>query len=380
MKTSRYSQIAADKPNSYNLETNVKDYPGYSSITDKISVMYEEDGASEIALEPQNFNVKNQIEYVDFTLNDTTNKYWTYKGLNFVSLKHLLSVCIDTAIAGGVQLQSVRRNFDLKDIWGFTTTDDTENPVIVGRSLSLQAMSYTLSHSFPNIKLVSRKHNGYKIDPYEKGLQVINPPDDILVPLKNILIWIDPLDAEYEYKNNFLEYVTTMVCVAVEGKPIIGVIHQPFENFTKWGWVGKGISNYSYPVASEPSDASRPFAVVIDAAKKTFMKMKVRPVIGRHFHMIAANGAGYKSIQLTEGKADTYLHMHNIKKWKMCAGNALINALNGKMITTTRKIVDYGDPSDVTNSEGIIAALLKENIFFPQNFDVLDDSTNNRHA
>ena len=79
------------------------------------------------------------------------------------------------------------------------------------------------------------------------------------VPLVNLLIliqvvvWVDPLDGTAEYTQGFVEHVTVLIGIAVDGAAVAGVVHQPFfqrrdvagtnnneDGRTVWGVVGLG--------------------------------------------------------------------------------------------------------------------------------------------
>lgn len=50
-----------------------------------------------------------------------------------------------------------------------------------------------------------------------------------------------------------------------------------------------------------------------------------------------------------------YIHNTYIKKWDICAGNAILNALGGKMTTLTGENITYGSELSNLNSGGLVA-------------------------
>ena len=179
---------------------------------------------------------------------------------------------------------------------------------------------------------------------------------------EEITVWIDPLDATQEYtegKNDpsLLHYVTVMVCIAIRGVPIAGIINQPFVGVTKWGWVDHGVSSSLKANIDKTSSTgtdkikitySRSHAgQVADTANTAFGKENIQ-------HVPAA-GSGYKTLQVVQQKADLYLHTTRIKKWDICAGNAILNAVGGRMNSLKRKEFDYSFNGSPANDDGLVA-------------------------
>lgn len=67
--------------------------------------------------------------------------------------------------------------------------------------------------------------------------------------------------------------------------------------------------------------------------------------------------SGYKTLAVVEGKADVYVHSTIIKKWDLCAGNAILEALHGNMTTLEGKNLDYSSQAEYKNEGGVVATL-----------------------
>lgn len=275
-----------------------------------------------------------------------------------VSLRQLLDAGVAAAEVGGDEVRRVRLSNRLAQKSKGKTREGADDPLTAGDLGSHRVMYGGLSASFPGLSIISEEHTEGDHDAAANLLSRASTlggliGDDVLVPAEAITVWIDPLDATQEYTENLLDYVTTMVCVAVHGSPVIGVIHQPFLNKTTWGWVGHG-SNVHSPAQG---DATETRTVVVSRSHPGEVQALAKKAFGPEVKVVPAGGAGYKVLQLVEGHADAYLHSSAIKKWDVCAGNALLASLGGHMTALDGTPLSYSLQDSQVHLGGLLAAL-----------------------
>jgi len=267
-------------------------------------------------------------------------------------------VAISVAEAGGRELVAVRNE---ADIIGY---------IIDGYIKSYGQMYYGLKKMFPNILIVSEEQDEKEI---EIALSTVETPDDknpevelmlhginVDVPADDVAVWIDPLDATQEYIEDLKQYVTTMVCVAVRGVPILGIIHQPFDQKTAWGFggqnlVSKSVSDNLGQFHSKP-DMSKA-KIIVSRSHSADVEKVAKMTLGQNITVTPAGGAGYKTWEVIKGTQDAYIHTTLIKKWDICAGAAILNALGGKMTTLNGGTIDFGRADQQKHRGGVLATM-----------------------
>ena len=177
--------------------------------------------------------------------------------------------------------------------------------------------------------------------------------------------------------SGFHEDVTVLVGIAVEGKPVAGVIHQPFygvnlgrpahqQGRTVWGMKGLGVRG----VSPRPPPDGGGLRV---AVSRSHYSGTVQQVVERlqPREKVIAGGAGNKMLMVLENAVDAYVYpTPGTKRWDTCAGDALIQAAGGEVTDIHGHSLIYdpvtpvpstGDQSGFVarcmNSHGVLAAM-----------------------
>lgn len=166
-----------------------------------------------------------------------------------------------------------------------------------------------------------------------------------------------------------------MVCVAINGIPTIGIIHNPFTEKTVWAWKDVAVSQSLRKIQDEPiarMAAVKNPKIIVSRSHSGNIQDMIKLVFGEKTPIIVAAGAGYKVLEVVYGNATNYIHMTEIKKWDLCAGHAILNALNGKMTTLHNQPIVYDrEPSTFVNKDGVIATLRNHDYYASKVYDYL---------
>ncbi|XP_059618920.1 putative inositol monophosphatase 3 [Phlebotomus argentipes] len=280
---------------------------------------------------------------------------------NVVNLRKLLIGAIQAAEKGGLEVVAVSKSADFHVKSKGKTAEGANNPVTEADFKSHCVMQFGLHHIFPRLKIISEEDSSkmtcpdvklFDLDPTVLR-ETLTVPDET-VDSDDVTVWIDPLDATQEYTERLFEYVTTMVCIAIKGKPTIGVIHNPFTQKTTWAWTGQAVSEDLQRVKEESSD--RGVTVIVSRSHAGEVKNYSKAVFGENTKIITAAGAGYKVLQVISGNATAYLHTTAIKKWDICAGDAILRAVGGRMTNLLNTELPYSPHEPVLNAKGLLAA------------------------
>jgi len=165
---------------------------------------------------------------------------------------------------------------------------------------------------------------------------------------------VDPLDGSKEFISKNGEF-TVNIALIEEGEPVLGVVYAPALGRIWWG--GKAVPAQSAQVEQGKIADSTPIAVVA-CGPQGFRVVGSRshgtPELDAYLEKIAvcdfvAAGSSLKFCLLAEGRADLYPRFGRTMEWDTAAGDAILRAAGGTVVTLDGAVLRYGkrdQPSD----------------------------------
>jgi len=250
----------------------------------------------------------------------------------------------------------------------------------------------SLENMFPKLKLCGEEgelkdeYNDFVTSLDQSTLDLAANIPDIYENLKeeDCFVWVDPLDGTREYTqgNDVSKEVTILIGISWNGKPIAGIVNQPFYELDSdsqdkyepigrciWGIVGLGAYDSIHGkinVHKQDDEESMKTKIVTTRSHITdIIKRDLAKIPSSS--LIHTGGAGYKVLRVIENKADCYIYPSNgTKKWDTCGPEAILRAMGGSLTDIYGNDYSYlkSDDIRVDNCFGIIASIHKPPAFY----------------
>ncbi|EGT38214.1 hypothetical protein CAEBREN_32773 [Caenorhabditis brenneri] len=227
----------------------------------------------------------------------------------------------------------------------------------------------SLQRHFHDIKIIGEEEDTTACPELEMGFN-----EDVLLSdrlmsneLKEIkenevVVWVDPLDGTSEValavKNKnlaLLEQVTVLIGIAYKGRPVAGIIHQPYHSTsgrTVWAIKGCGIHGLVPVTESSQKIVVTTRSHLSESVSSALEALKTRNLAD---NVEKVGGAGYKVLKVLEGCAAYVFASAGCKKWDTCAVEAVLDAAGGKLTDISGRDIRYESDVQLNNTGGVLA-------------------------
>jgi len=279
----------------------------------------------------------------------------------------LLTRLVSTSVAVAAQAGCIIRDVMNKGNLGIVEKENEYDLQTEADRAAQRCIISSLNKHFPKITVIGEEEDtgvGTIVDITKDNLlDVTCPPQFAELKEDEIVVWVDPLDGTSEYAQGLLEHVTVLIGIAVNGKAIGGVIHQPYyicetspaSNIgrTVWGVVGDKVGGMS--VQCPPSSGC------IVATSRSHASTTVNDAINALTpdQVMRVGGAGHKVMLLLEGHAHAYVFASpGCKKWDTCGPQAVLESAGGCMTDIQGIPIPYDSTAPHRNATGVLATAL----------------------
>jgi 3'(2'), 5'-bisphosphate nucleotidase len=159
---------------------------------------------------------------------------------------------------------------------------------------------------------------------------------------------VDPLDGTKEFIKRNGEF-TVNIALIEDGKPILGIVLAPVPDVLWRGTKGMGADRSENGGAFTPISVRKPPAPGLTclASRSTAIYSQLDIWFRSEGLTVAERehaGSSLKFCLIAEGKADLYPRFGPTNEWDTAAGQGVLEAAGGEVVTTDGKPLEYGKP------------------------------------
>lgn len=172
-------------------------------------------------------------------------------------------------------------------------------------------------------------------------------------------VWIvDPLDGTAEFIAHNGEFVI-MIGLAVEGKPVVGVVYQPIDDVMYAAALGQGAFVEEFgerrPLHVRQETDLKSLRLVVSRSHRPAMVDTIISRIGLQRER-SIGSVGLKIGLIARGQAELYVHPNpGTKEWDTCAPDIIVREAGGMMTDCWNRPIRY-NRQNVKNLFGVLAS------------------------